>query len=75
MIIRGIRIAESRDPAKKGLREIQVSDLGIDLPPDSWRPIYVSSDTADIEVDDLTILKMILKRLNDIENRLAKAGL
>jgi len=75
MIIRNIPLVRSKDPSKSGLREMDISSIGIDLPPGSWRPIYVGPDMADIEVDDLAILKAILQKLKDIENRLAKTGL
>jgi len=73
MLIRNLKIVQSKKPGEENIRKIDVSalkELGIDET--AIRPVYVRLEDADVEVDDSAVLMLILKKLKELEARLNK---
>jgi DNA-binding transcriptional regulator WhiA len=64
---------EIRDAENRPLRFVDTSDIRLNVPPEAVKVIYIEENEAIVMIDDLELIKHILKRIEAIEARLGIA--
>jgi hypothetical protein len=72
MVTLTLPLRRSKDPKRKNVREYDIAEAGLDIPPEAVKikSVSVDEDSAVIELDELEIIKHLLDRIRRIEARL-----